>query len=81
MRGDFKSRSEGARRAIQTASSRRTRRARSKTAAPKPGGDKLYIQGATVPIEMAGTAHALAAAKTAPNDNGNGDNADAGTKD
>jgi HK97 family phage portal protein len=79
MRGDLLSRLKGLGSAIQTALLTPDEARALDNRPPKPGGDKLYIQGATVPIEMAGTAHALAAAKAAPKDNG--DNADAGTKD
>jgi HK97 family phage portal protein len=80
QRGDFKTRSEGFARAIQTGQRTPNEVRALDDLPPLPGGDKLFIQGATVPIEMAGTAGAFAAAKSA-SDNENGDKADAGTKD
>lgn len=54
QRGDFKSRVEGIARSIQTGQMTPNEGRGLENRAPLPGGDKLYIQGATVPIEMAG---------------------------
>lgn len=73
QRGDFKSRVEGIGRAIQTSQMTPNEGRALENRPPLPGGDKLYIQGATVPIEMAGTKQAADAAKSAPHDdNGKG---------
>lgn len=67
MRGDFKSRVEGLARSVQTAI-RTPNEARALEDLPAlPEGDKLYIQGATVPL---GTQPAA----TAANDNTSSDN-------
>lgn len=67
MRGDFKSRVEGLARSVQTAI-RTPNEARALEDLPAlPEGDKLYIQGATVPL---GTQPAASAA----NDNSSSDN-------
>lgn len=72
QRGDFKSRSEGNARAIQTGQLTPNEARALEERPPLPGGDKLYIQGATVPIEMAGKV------QVKPDPKDNGDNADAG---
>lgn len=68
QRGDFKSRIEALARGVQSSLLTPDEARALDNRPPKPGGDKLYIQGATVPIEMAGTKQALDAAKTAPDD-------------
>jgi HK97 family phage portal protein len=50
MRGDFKSRLEGLARAIQTAQLTPDEARALENRPPKPNGDKLYIQGATVEL-------------------------------
>lgn len=70
MRGDLLSRLKAIGGAVQTAQMTPNEGRALDNRGPKPGGDKLYIQGATVPIEMAGTPQALKAAATAPKDNG-----------
>lgn len=80
MRGDLKSRIEALARAIQTSQLTPDEARALENRAPKPGGDKLYIQGATVPIEMAGTAQALKSAASARYDNGDKGDDDAGDK-
>lgn len=71
QRGDFKSRVEGIARAIQTAQMTPNEARRLENRPPAPEGDKLYIQGATVPL---GTQPMLKAT------NENGDAGDAGDK-
>lgn len=73
QRGDFKSRLEALSRGVQTALLAPNEGRDLLNRPPKPGGDKLYIQGATVPLEMAGTKQALDAAKGASTENENGD--------
>jgi HK97 family phage portal protein len=76
-RGDFKTRTEGYARGIQTGQLTPDEVRALENRAPRPGGDKLYIQGATVPIEMAGKVQV----KPAPQpDSDNGDKADDGDK-
>jgi HK97 family phage portal protein len=75
QRGDFKTRSEGNARAIQTGQLTPNEARALEERPPLPGGDKLYIQGATVPIELAGKVQIKAGSN-----NDNGDNADAGDK-
>jgi HK97 family phage portal protein len=70
QRGDFKSRTEGMARGIQTGQLTPNEARALDSRKPLPGGDKLYIQGATVPIEMAGTQQALNAARTAQDQSG-----------
>lgn len=50
QRGDFKSRTEGNARAIQTGQLTPNEVRALDNRGPKPNGDKLYIQGATVPL-------------------------------
>jgi HK97 family phage portal protein len=54
QRGDFKTRMEGWARAIQTSQVTPNEVRRAENRPDLPGGDKLYIQGATVPLEDAG---------------------------
>jgi HK97 family phage portal protein len=75
QRGAFKDRTEGLARAIQTGQLTPNEARALEERPPLPGGEKLYIQGATVPIELAGKVQV----KTGAN-NDNGDNADAGNK-
>lgn len=70
MRGDFKSRIEAMARGIQSAQLMPDEARALENRPPKPGGDKLYIQGATVPIEMAGSKQALDASRLAPKEDG-----------
>jgi HK97 family phage portal protein len=71
QRGDFKSRIEGLARAIQTAQLTPDEARALEERPPMPDGDKLYIQGATVPL---GTQPVLKPPKTKTE----GDDADAG---
>jgi len=80
QRGDFKSRIEAIARGIQTSQLTPDEGRALENRGPKPGGDKLYIQGATVPIEMAGTQAALKAAASAKTNNGDEGDDDAGDK-
>lgn len=50
MRGDFKSRTDALARAVQTALLTPNEARELDNRAPKPEGDRLYIQGATVPL-------------------------------
>ncbi|HXH52545.1 MAG TPA: phage portal protein [Sphingomicrobium sp.] len=80
MRGDLKSRLEAMARAINS-SLLTPDEARALDNRPaKPGGDRLYIQGATVPLEMAGSKEALAAAANTKTDDGDKGDDDAGDK-
>lgn len=80
-RGDFKTRTEGNARAVQTAQRTPNEIRAFDNLPPKKGGDQLYIQGATVPLEMAGTPQAIAAAATAtPKKDGEDGDDDAGNK-
>lgn len=72
QRGDFKSLTEGLARGIQTGQLTPNEARALEDRAPLPGGDKLYIQGATVPIEMAGKVQVQA-----PPKDQNGDHVDA----
>ncbi|HEX7852315.1 MAG TPA: phage portal protein [Sphingobium sp.] len=54
MRGDFKSRIDALARGIQTGQLMPDEARAMEDRPPKPGGDRLYIQGATVPLEDAG---------------------------
>lgn len=74
QRGDFKSRIEGIARAIQTGQMTPDEGRALENRPPMPGGDKLYIQGATVPIEMAGKV------QIKPGANDDGKDPDAGNK-
>jgi HK97 family phage portal protein len=64
MRGDLLSRLKAIGGAVQTAQLTPNEGRALDNRPPKPGGDTLYIQGATVPLEMAGTKEALKAAST-----------------
>ncbi len=76
MRGDFKSRIEALSKAV-TSSLLTPDEARELDNRPnKPGGDKLYIQGANVPLEMAGTRQATDAAAAAAPATGKGEGED-----
>lgn len=66
QRGDFKSRNEALARGVNSALLTPNEARALENRPPVEGGDKLYIQGATVPLEMAGTKEALAAASNAP---------------
>jgi HK97 family phage portal protein len=72
QRGDFKARTEALARAIQTAQLTPNEARLLEERPAKDGGDSLMIQGATVPIAMAGKVPV----QRATNDNGG--NADAG---
>lgn len=78
QRGDFKSRNEALARGVQTSLLTPNEARALEDRPPLPGGDKLYIQGATVPLEMAGTPQAIAAGKNAPKDEGKEVDDDAG---
>lgn len=80
QRGDFKSRSDGLARAIQTGQLTPNEARALEERAPMAGGDKLYIQGATVPLEMAGTKDALKAATAHKEPTGDEGDDDAGDK-
>jgi len=54
MRGDFKSRMDGLAQAINTAQLTPDEARALENREPKAGGDRLYIQGATVPLEKSG---------------------------
>lgn len=54
LRGDFKTRMEGNARAIQTGQLLPNEARALENRPPKPGGDRLYVQGAMIPAEMAG---------------------------
>lgn len=85
QRGDFKSRTEGLARAIQTGQLMpdEARALEGRGADPSGNGAKLYIQGATVPLGSVPARPATAQADgSAPPDNTNQeDGADAGTQD
>lgn len=55
LRGDYKTRMDGMARAVQTGLLTPDEGRALDNRPPKPGGDRLYIQGATVPLEMAGS--------------------------
>lgn len=76
QRGAFKDRVEAIARAIQTGQMTPDEGRALEERVPKPGGDQLYIQGATVPITMAGKVQVNAPANE-PKEEG----ADAGTED
>jgi HK97 family phage portal protein len=80
QRGDLKSRIEAMARGIQTGQLMPDEARALDNRPPKPGGNRLYIQGATVPLEMAGTAQALEAAATEPTNNGDAADDDPGDK-
>jgi len=77
MRGDFKSRIEGLARAIQTAQKTPNEARALENMPAMPEGDKLYIQGATVPLGQQPTATVPGAADPAANDNQQQDGAQA----
>lgn len=83
QRGDFKSRSEGLARAIQTGQLTPNEARALEERPPLPNGDVLYIQGATVPL---GSVLVQPAAKPGADDPANDrpdneeDNADAGSQ-
>lgn len=54
QRGDFKNRMEGWARGVQGGFVTPNEARRAENRPDMPGGDRLYIQGATVPIELAG---------------------------
>jgi HK97 family phage portal protein len=54
LRGDFRTRMEGWARGVQTGLVMPNEARRAENRPDAPGGDRLYIQGATVPLEMAG---------------------------
>ena len=54
MRGDYQSRTEGYARGIASAWLTPNEARASENLNPVPGGEKLYIQGAMVPVELAG---------------------------
>ena len=62
MRGDFKTRIEAIVKAIQNGLMTPNEGRALENRAPLPGGDVLLVQGATVPIELAGKAFAKGAA-------------------
>jgi len=71
LRGDYKTRMDGMARAVQTGLLTPDEGRALDNRPPKPGGDRLYIQGATVPLEKAGSQPAVAEAQEpdAANDN------------
>lgn len=76
LRGDFKSRTAAFAQAIQTGQLEPNEARALENRRPLPGGDKLYIQGATVPIEMAGKVQVKSPANDQNGDGGNaGDHA------
>jgi HK97 family phage portal protein len=79
QRGDFKSRIEALARGVNSALITPDEARGLENRPPKPGGDKLYIQGATVPIEMAGKVTVKAPPE--PPANGDPSNDDAGTEE
>lgn len=54
LRGDFKNRMEGGARAVNSGLRTPNELREKDNLPPKPGGDRLYIQGASVPLEKAG---------------------------
>lgn len=68
LRGDFKTRMEGNARAIQTGQLTPNEARASENRPPKPDGDNLYVQGATVPLGTV-LAKPADAAPTPANDN------------
>ncbi|HEX8585052.1 MAG TPA: phage portal protein [Allosphingosinicella sp.] len=79
MRGDFKTRLEALARGVQTALLTPDEGRDLLNRPPKPGGDKLYIQSATVPIEMAGKVQVKPAANDA-GDKPDGEEDDGGSQ-
>lgn len=72
LRGAFKDRIEALARGVQTSLLTPDEARELLNRPKKPGGDKLYIQGATVPIEMAGKVQVI----TPPREGGRNDNGD-----
>jgi HK97 family phage portal protein len=66
QRGDLKTRMEAFARAIQTAQLTPDEARRKENLPPGEGGDRLYIQGATVPLTMAGQVQAQPQPSPAP---------------
>jgi HK97 family phage portal protein len=77
LRGDLKSRLEALARGIQTAQLTPDEARALENRPPKPNGDKLYIQGATVPL---GTQPLAKAPTDAANDDDQANGADGGDK-
>ncbi|MGG7567894.1 phage portal protein [Rhodovulum sp. DZ06] len=76
MRGDFASRMEGYAKAIQNGILTPNEGRAAENRPPKPGGDQLLIQGATVPLGMQAAVLAAAqAAGEAPEETGESDGA------
>ena len=75
QRGDFKSRTEGLARAIQTMQLTPDEARALENRPPKPGGDKLYRQGATVAIDAApdGTVQGASSAAETEEEGNDGD--------
>lgn len=78
MRGDFKTRIEAIVKAIQNGLMTPNEGRALENRAPLPGGDTLLVQGATVPIELAGKAFAKGAAGAAPENDADPDEGAAG---
>lgn len=66
LRGDFKTRMEGIARGVQSAVLKPNEGRRMLNLADEEGGNRLFIQGATVPIEMAGKIKPLPASPAEP---------------
>jgi HK97 family phage portal protein len=77
LRGDYKTRMEGMSRAVQTGLLTPNEGRALDNRQPMDGGDKLYIQGATVPLNMAGTQPVANSAPANDNNNQNDDEAEA----
>lgn len=77
MRGDFKSRIEGLARAIQTAQMTPDEARALENRPAMEHGDKLYIQGATVPLGQQSVAGSAAATDPPANDNKSDNEAEA----
>ncbi|MXN45913.1 phage portal protein [Shinella kummerowiae] len=69
LRGDYKTRMEGNARAIMTAQLTPNEARELDNRPPLPGGNKLLIQQATVPVDMAGEVPAAANDNTPPSGN------------
>jgi HK97 family phage portal protein len=76
MRGAFKDRIDALARGVQTSLLTPNEARALDNRRPLPGGDKLYIQGATVPIEMAGKVQIRPPANDVGASNENGDKTD-----
>jgi HK97 family phage portal protein len=72
LRGDYKTRMDGMARAVQVGLLTPDEGRALDNRPPKPGGDRLYVQGAMVPLEMAG----VQPAASPENDNLQDDSAD-----